>query len=188
VFIKLRNAKTLVSVLIILGEIEIVLNQRSPSKGVVTDAVASNPGVEERQREKKKKSEQALRFSRAAKRRWAEFLLGHERGTRRKLLLSPATILTGQHHDVEPISQDRGRDLVTTDNRSGIIPHDVISELDIRELKGGCLPSPKQFEAELDLARCGGRAGNHASRWRNARGSEDDGVGQIEICAVKQVE
>src|ERR1700686_3169478 len=47
---------------------------------------------------------------------------------------------------------------------------------------------PKQLKAELDLARCGGRAGNHASRWRNARGSEDDGIGQVEIRAVKKVE
>src|SRR6266550_502061 len=72
---------------------------------------------------------------RAAKRRGAEVLLGHERGTRRTLLLSPAAILTGQHHDVEPISQDRGRDLVTANNRGGIVHHDVISESDIRELK-----------------------------------------------------
>src|SRR6267143_401936 len=47
---------------------------------------------------------------------------------------------------------------------------------------------PKQLKAELDLARCGGRAGNHASRWRNARGSEDNGIGQVEIRAVKKVE
>src|SRR5258706_12728654 len=47
---------------------------------------------------------------------------------------------------------------------------------------------PKQLKAELDLARCGGRAGNHASRWRNARGSEDNGIGQVEIRAVEKVE
>src|SRR6202040_2976092 len=104
-------------------------------KSVVTDAVASHPGVKERQREKKKEHQQALRFTRAAKRGWAELLLGHERGTRRKLLLSPATILTGQHHDVEPISQDRGRDLVTANNRGSIVPHDFTSGLDICELK-----------------------------------------------------
>src|SRR6266853_651812 len=33
---------------------------------------------------------------------------------------------------------DRGRDLVTANNRSGIVPHDVIPELDIRKLKRGC--------------------------------------------------
>src|ERR1700687_4237854 len=47
---------------------------------------------------------------------------------------------------------------------------------------------PKQLKAELDLARCGGRAVTHASRWRNARGSEDNGIGQIEMRAVKKVE
>jgi len=47
-----------------------------------------------------KNNEQALRFTRAAKRRWTEFLAGHERGDPRKLLLSRLTILTGQHHYV----------------------------------------------------------------------------------------
>jgi hypothetical protein len=125
-------------VLIILGEIETVLNQRGASKSVVTDAVTAHPGVKKGEREKKKKNEQALRSTRAANGRGAEVLLGHERDTRRKLLLSPDTILTGQHHDVEPNSQDRGRDLVIANNRSGIVPHDVIPELDIRKLKRGC--------------------------------------------------
>ena len=138
VFIEARPAETVVGMLIVSSEIETALNQRSTSKGVVADAVAAHPGVEERQREKKKKNEQALRFTRAANRRGTEVLLGHERGTRQKLLLSPATILTGQHHDVEPISQDRGRDLVNANNRGGIVPHDVISELDICKLKRGC--------------------------------------------------
>src|SRR5947207_950734 len=89
VFVEARPAETIVGMLIVPGEIETVLNQRSASKGVVADAVAAHPGVEKRQREKKKKSEQALRFTRAAKRRGAEILLGHDRGTRRKLLLSP---------------------------------------------------------------------------------------------------
>ena len=48
--------------------------------------------------------------------------------------------------------------------------------------------SPQKFEAELDLARCGGCAGNHACRWRNARGSEDQGIGLIEIRPVKKIE
>src|SRR6267143_4309897 len=144
VFVEARPAETIVGMLIILGEIETVLNQRSASKGVVADAVAAHPRVQERQREKKKNNEQALRFTRAAKRRWAELLLGHERGTRRKLLLSPAAILTGRHHDVEPNSQDRGRDLVTANNRGGIVPHDVISELEICELKRGCFHSRRR--------------------------------------------
>ena len=39
---------------------------------------------------------------------------------------------TGQHHDAEPNFQDRGRNLVTANNRGGIVHRDVISELDIR--------------------------------------------------------
>src|SRR6267154_740140 len=125
VFVEARRAETIVGMLIVPGEIETVFNQRSASKGVVADAVPAHPRVKKGEREKKKKNEQALRFTRAAKRRWAEVLLGHERGTRRKLLLSPAAILRGQHHAVEPNSQDRGRDLVIANNRGGIVHHDV---------------------------------------------------------------
>ena len=39
---------------------------------------------------------------------------------------------------MEPNSEDRGRDLVTANNRGGIVHHDVISELDIRGLQQGC--------------------------------------------------
>jgi len=37
-------------------------------------------------------------------------LLVHEGNTRRKPFLLLAAIITGQHDDVEPISQDRGKD------------------------------------------------------------------------------
>jgi hypothetical protein len=40
---------------------------------------------------------------------------------------------------VEPISQDRGRDLLTANNRGGIVPHAWTSELDIRELNSVAL-------------------------------------------------
>jgi hypothetical protein len=53
--------------------------------------------------------------------------------------LSPASIITGQHHDVEPISQDRGRDLVTANNRGGIVAHNFASQLDISKLNGVAL-------------------------------------------------
>ena len=135
VFVEARPAEAGVGVLIVLREIETVLNQRSPGKSVVTDAIAAHPRIEEREREKKQKKQQALGLASASGGRWAEVLLVHERGTRRKLLLSPATIVKGQHHDVERNSQDRGRDLVTANNRGSIVPHDVISELDIRELE-----------------------------------------------------
>ena len=90
---------------VIFGEIEIVLDERSTDKSVIADAVTTHPGIEERQREKKKKNEQPLRFARVARGRCAEILLVHEPGTRRKLFLSPALIITGQHHDLEPISK-----------------------------------------------------------------------------------
>src|ERR1700674_2900413 len=137
IFVDARPAEAFVGMPIVFGEIETVLDQRSASKSIIADAVPTHPGVEKRQRKKKKKKEQALRFARAAKRRWAEVFLVHERGIRRKLLLSPAAIITGQQHDVEPISQDRGRDLVTANNRDDIVAHDSPSALGIRELKRG---------------------------------------------------
>ncbi len=134
IFVKARPAETFVGQLIVPGEIKTVLNQRSAGKGVIADAIAADPRIQKRKREKKEKKKQPLRSARAALGRCAEVLLVHERGTRRKPFLSPATIITGQHHDVEPISQDRGRDLVTANNRGGIVAHDFTSELDIREL------------------------------------------------------
>ena len=49
-------------------------------------------------------------------------------------------------------------------------------------------PSPKQLEAELNLARCGRRTRDLASRGRDAGWSKNDRVWQVEIRAVKQVE
>src|ERR1700687_5671658 len=94
-FVETPIAEAGVCGLVVLCEIETVLNHRSASKSVIAYTIAAHPGIEERQGEKKKKNEQALRFTRAGKRRWAGVLLGHERGTRRNLLLSPATIITG---------------------------------------------------------------------------------------------
>src|SRR4029077_18561733 len=83
-FVETPIAEAGVCGLVVLCEIETVLNQRSASKGVIAYAIAAHPGIQERQGEKKKKNEQALRFTRAGKRRWAGVLLVHERGTRRK--------------------------------------------------------------------------------------------------------
>ena len=82
IFVEARAAKTFVGMPVVFGEIEIVLNQRGAGKRVITDAIAAHPGIEEWEREKKKNKEQALGFMRAWKRRWAEVLLVHERGTR----------------------------------------------------------------------------------------------------------
>ena len=138
VLVEALAAEAFVGVPVIFCEIEIVINQRSTGKSVIANAISANPGIEERQGEKKKKNEQALRFARVAKGRWAEVLLVQEQSIRRKLLLSPAAIITAQHHDVEQISQDRGRDLVTANSRGGIVPHDFTSALDIRALELGC--------------------------------------------------
>lgn len=40
---------------------------------------------------------------------------------------------------MEPISQDRGRDLVTANNRTGIVLHNFASQLDISKLNGVAL-------------------------------------------------
>ena len=82
IFVEARAAKTLVGMPVVFGEIEIVLNQRGAGKRVITDAIAAHPGIEKWERTKKEKEKQALGITRAGKRRWAEVLLVHERGTR----------------------------------------------------------------------------------------------------------
>src|SRR6266851_2879741 len=48
IFVKARPTETFVGVLIVLGEIETVLDQRSAGEGVVADTIAAHPGVEKR--------------------------------------------------------------------------------------------------------------------------------------------
>ncbi len=112
IFVEARAAEAGVGGLVVLGEIETVLDQRSASKGVIADAIAAHPGIEKREREKKEKQKQAFRVARTARGRCAEVWLVHVRVTRRKPFLFPTAIIIGQHGDVEPITQDRGRDLV----------------------------------------------------------------------------
>jgi hypothetical protein len=57
VFVEPRSAKTFVGVAVVLGEIEIVLDERSTGEGVIADAIAADPGIEEREGEKKKYQE-----------------------------------------------------------------------------------------------------------------------------------
>src|SRR5439155_19685917 len=83
--------------------------------------------------EKKEKNEQPLRFARRALGRYAEVLLVHERSTRRKPFPTPATIITGKHHDLEPISKTEERSLTREIFRGRIVSHDFISELGNRK-------------------------------------------------------
>jgi hypothetical protein len=71
IFVEARAAETIIGVLIVLGKIETVFDQRSASKSVIADAVASYPGVQKRKRENPEKEKQPLRFARAARRRCA---------------------------------------------------------------------------------------------------------------------
>ncbi len=48
IFVEARPAETFVGVLIVFGEIEIVLDQRSSCKSVIADAIAAHPGIEKR--------------------------------------------------------------------------------------------------------------------------------------------
>ncbi len=47
IFVQARPAKTFVGVLIVLREIEIVLDERSAGEGVIADAIAAHPRIEE---------------------------------------------------------------------------------------------------------------------------------------------
>jgi hypothetical protein len=137
-FVEAWAAKTFVSLLIISGEIETVFDERGAGKGIVADAIAAHPRIQNWQRKRKEKKKQKLRFARESRRRRAKDWLIHERSTRRKPSLFQAVIIAGQHHELEPISQEQGRNLVAARNRGGIVPHDFTSELDIRGLKRSC--------------------------------------------------
>jgi hypothetical protein len=95
IFVEARAAETFVGMPIIFGEVKIALDERSTGKSVIADTVAADPGIEKRKREEKEKQEQALGFARARGERGAGVLLIHERGARRKLLLSPAAMIAG---------------------------------------------------------------------------------------------
>jgi hypothetical protein len=60
VFIETWAAEAFVGVAVILGEIEIVLDERGAGKGVIADAIAAHPGIEEWEREEKEKQKNAL--------------------------------------------------------------------------------------------------------------------------------
>jgi hypothetical protein len=89
VFVEARAAEAFVGMAVIFGEIEIMLDKRSASEGIVADTIAAHPRIEKRNREKKKKKEKPLRFARRPRGRCTEVLLVHERGTRRKSFRTP---------------------------------------------------------------------------------------------------
>ena len=124
--------------LIISGEIETVFDERGARKGIVADAIATNPRIQNWQRKQKEKKKQKLRFAREPRTRRAKDWLIHERSTRRKSSLFRAAIITGQRHEVEPVSREQGRNLVAARNLGGIVPHDFTWESNIRNLKPVC--------------------------------------------------
>lgn len=50
VFVEARAAEAFVGELVVPGEIEAVLNQRSASKSIIADAIAAHPGIQKRKR------------------------------------------------------------------------------------------------------------------------------------------
>ena len=68
VLVEAHRAKTFVGMPVILGEIEIVLDERSAGKGVIADAIAAHPGIEKWERDEKEKYKQAHGITRAAQR------------------------------------------------------------------------------------------------------------------------
>ena len=64
VFVETIFAEADIGFLVVAGEIEIVLDERSAGKSVVTDAVTADPGIEHRQGEQKEHEKQALRLAR----------------------------------------------------------------------------------------------------------------------------
>jgi hypothetical protein len=59
VFVKASVAKTGICILIVVGEIEVVLDQRRAKEGVIANAIAANPGIDQREREQEKNEERA---------------------------------------------------------------------------------------------------------------------------------
>src|SRR5258708_13723511 len=77
VFIEARFAEAGVRADVVLFEVKTVLDQRRASKSVIAHAVATNPGIQESQREEKQENEPALRIESLRSAR-AERLTFHE--------------------------------------------------------------------------------------------------------------
>jgi hypothetical protein len=88
VFVNARLAEALVGMPIILGEIEVVLDELSADKGVVADTIAAHPRIEERECEHENQAQEKLSKYRE--------LTGQEREPKAKN--ARATTRTGTHH------------------------------------------------------------------------------------------
>jgi hypothetical protein len=94
-FVEAGRTETFVGVPVVFGKIEVVLDQRSPGKSVIADAIAADPGIEKREREQEEKKKQTLGFASARSEGGAGVLLVHERDTRRMLIPFPAAVIAG---------------------------------------------------------------------------------------------
>jgi hypothetical protein len=86
VFVNARLAEALVGMPIILGEIEVVLDELSADKGVEANTVAANPRIEEREGKKKNQAQEKLRLPGAMCGRCAEVLQAHRQSQLAALL------------------------------------------------------------------------------------------------------
>src|SRR6266481_7816221 len=125
-FVEARPAETFVGVLIVLGEIQTVLDQRSARESVVANAIATHPGIQKRKRAQEKKKKPALRFARAMRWRSAEILPIHERA-----ISIPSADTIRQHLDAGTNLPKPWKEPGHQSICGGIIAHDSISALDM---------------------------------------------------------
>src|SRR5690349_17901708 len=67
IFVEARFAKTLIGGHVIVLKIEAVLDERRAGKGVIADAIAANPGIDEGERKNKQENEPELRLASPAR-------------------------------------------------------------------------------------------------------------------------
>ena len=71
------SRKAGVGVLVVALEIEAVLDQRGAGEGVVADAVATDPGIQQRERKKEENKKPALLFTDARRARCVPLRILH---------------------------------------------------------------------------------------------------------------
>ena len=92
-FVEAAFAETGVGALVVGGEIEIVLNKKSAGVSVISDAVAADPRIGERQRKKKEEDEQALGKSEKPNSAEQAGIVFHERSIRQIEIPEMPTVL-----------------------------------------------------------------------------------------------